>query len=363
MKTGLSLVELARQIEANREAKRDFVVTTTATELAPVPAGNGVALVMNGAHEFDPNKLAHDQIATHVGIDRRYYQRMLDNAPELLTANVNHWFKAEPAKRLVRTMHGKARAFLSDGYKPLENEDLAEAVLPTLLDHQLVIMSCEITERRLYIKAVDPRIERDCPSGRKIGDGSHVFYDTLSPAIIISNSEVGAGALSVESGVYTKQCTNLASIAADGMKRRHIGGRHELTDNLQHLLSDETKRATDKAIWLQVRDVVKGAFEEAKFDARVKQLAGMADDKIDGDPVKAVNFATKKFGLTEGEGSSILKHLIEGADLTRYGLFNAVTRTAQDLPDYDRASEFEALGGKLIELPRSQWQEITRAAA
>ena len=361
MKTGLSLQELARKIEENSTKKRDFVAATDTMKMEPI--GDKLALVLNETHELGVNELAHNQIATHAGIPADYYRRMREHSPALLTSNVNHWLHAEPARRLVRTMDGTARAFLSDSYRPLENEELAEAILPILLDMRLEVMSCDITERRLYIKAVDERIVRDVPSGRKIGDGSHVFFDTCSPALIVSNSEVGAGALSVETGVFTKVCTNLAAIAKDGMKRRHVGARHELTDNLQHLLSDDTKRATDKAIWLQVRDVVKGAFDEARFAARCQQMGALTEIPLNGEKaVEVVNFTRKKFGLTEGEGNSILRHLIEGGDLTGYGLFNAVTRSAQDHESYDRASELEVLGGKLIELPKSQWQELARAA-
>lgn len=360
MKSGLSLSELAAQIERNAKAKRDLVVDSR--ELALVPQERGLALRVADRENFDVNNLAHGQIEQHAGIGAKYYQRMREHAPELLAQNVNHWFAANQSRRLVRTMDGTTRAFLSDGYKPLENEDLAEAILPVLLQMNLEILSCQITERRMFIKCVDQQLMRDVPSGKRMGDGGHTIFDTCSPAITISNSEVGAGQLSVESGVYTKACTNMCTFAKDGMKRRHVGARHELTDNLQHLLSDEAKRKTDEAIWLQVRDVVKGAFNEARFDARCKQLGDMSEQKIEGNPVEVVNFATKKFGLTEGEGSSILRHLIEGADLTRYGLFNAVTRSAEDHDDYDRASELETLGGKIVELPRNQWQEIARAA-
>ncbi len=199
-----------------------------------------------------------------------------------------------------------------------------------------------------------------------MGDGSHCFFDTCSPAIIISNSEVGSGALSVDSGIFTKVCTNMAMIADGGMKRRHVGSRNSITggEQVRHLLTDATKRATDKAIWMQVRDVVRGAFDELKFKANTDKLAGLSQDRIDpeADIVKVVEFGSKTLGYTEGEGKSVLKHLIEGGDLTRYGLFNAVTRTAQDIESYDRASEFEAMGGKIIELPRNDWQRMARAA-
>ena len=92
------------------------------------------------------------------------------------------------------------------------------------------------------------------------------------------------------------------------------------------------------------------------------KLAETSEQKIEGDPVKVIEVTAKKFGLNEGEKQSVLRHLIEGADLTRYGLFNAVTRAAEDLEDYDRATEFEALGGKIIELPKQDWKTISAAA-
>jgi hypothetical protein len=364
MKTGKSLSQLAAEIERQQETKRDLIANTKNIGLQA--NGDGVvAVVGNTDNTFGINALAHDQIGVHTGIPAKYYDKMLAEAPDLLANNVNRWFEKYPAPRLVRTLDNKVRAFLSDQYRPLENADLAEAVLPILLEMKLEIMSCEITERRLYIKAVDERIKKDVPSGRKIGDGSHVIFDTCSPALIISNSEVGSGSLSVESGIFTKVCTNLAAIAGQGMKRRHVGARNELTagEEVRYLLTDQTKRATDKAIWLQVRDVVKGAFDEVRFTAHTNKLAGLAKDQIETDDVvKVVELSSRQFGFTETEGKSVLKHLIAGGDLTRYGLFNAVTRTAQDLDSYDRASEFEQMGGKIIELPKNDWQRLAKAA-
>lgn len=366
MKIGKTLSQLAAEIERQQNTKRDLIAGTQNVVMGVVD-GTKVAVEIGGRPEnrFGLNDLAHDQIGLHTKIPAPYYDKMLTEEPALLATNVNKWFNKYPTPRLIRTLDNRVRAFLSDSYRPLENADLAEAVLPILLDMKLDIMSCEITERRLYIKAVDERLKRDVPSGRKMGDGSHCFFDTCSPAIIISNSEVGSGALSIDSGVFTKVCTNMAMIAGNGMKRRHVGARNSITDgeSVRHLLSDQTKRATDKAIWMQVRDVVRGAFDEAKFTAITDKMSGLAADRIEGDVVKVVEFGAKQFGFTEGEGKSVLKHLIEGGDLTRYGLFNAVTRTAQDLESYDRASEFEALGGQIIELPKNDWQRMMKVAA
>jgi hypothetical protein len=363
MKIGRTLTDLAAEIERQQTVKRDFIAPTN--KIGLVVEDGDVKMDLGADMVYPINDLAHTQIAEYSKIPKPYYDRMRAEVPELLTQNIRTWFDKKPQQRMVRTLDHRDRAFLSDGFRPLENYDLAEAVLPTLLDNQLEIMSCEITEKRLYIKAVDRRITRDVPTGRKMGDGSNVFFDTLSPAIIVSNSEVGFGRLSVDAGIYTRVCTNMCMVAKGGMKRTHIGGKHALSDsveNIDALLTSETRKATDKAIWLQVRDVVKAAFDEQVFAARCDALKVLTEDRIEGDVVKTVELSAKKYGLSDLIKGGIQKHLIEGGDLTRYGLFNAITRTAQDQESYDTATELEALGGKIIELGRQEWRELAKAA-
>lgn len=361
MKIGRTLNELAAEITRQTETRKDYVAPLAALSL--VPQAKDCAMDVRDVATFNINDLAHRQIGDHVGVPAKYYDRMRAQAPALLASNVNHWLGADQSARMVRTLDGNVRAFLSDKYRPLENSDLAEAVLPVLLEQRLEIMSCEITERRLYIKAVDPRINRDVPTGKnRMGDGSHVIFDTVSPAIIISNSEVGMGALSVETAVWTKACTNMAIFGQRSLRKYHVGGKHELTDGLVALLSENTRRLSDAATWAQVSDVVRGAFDRARFDASVNELVGMEKQAISGDVVKAVELTARHFDLQEGEKKSVLKHLIEGGDLSRYGLFNAITRTAEDLADYDRATDFERMGGKVIELAANEWQRIAEAA-
>lgn len=362
MKQGKTLVELAQEIERQAHAKRDLIADTSLINMVS-EAGSPPVLTVGVKDVFDVNDLAHNQLATYTGIPSVYYEKMRATKPELLAENVNTWLKAQPAKRMVRTLDNRVRAFLSDRFRPLENFDLAESVLPVLLNMNLELVSSEITEKRLYIKAVDKSINRDIPNGKRMGDGSHTIFDTCAPAIVISNSEVGFGQLSVESGVWTRACTNLAVFSQSSMKRRHVGARYALegVDNIMELLSDETQMKTNQALWLQVRDVVKGAFDEARFDAQIARIKDTTEQKIEADIPKVVEFVGRKFGMTENERSSVLRNLIEGADLTRYGLFNSVTRTAEDLELYDRASEFEKLGGQIIDLSPAQWRVISKA--
>lgn len=366
MKAGLSLTDLAKEIERRAAAKKDFVAPVSKLQMRVVGKDEKgrPALRMAGQGDLEINKVAHEQLADYAGIPMQYYRRMLEQAPGLLADNVNRWItdKSEE-RRMVRTMDGTVRAVLSDKFRALENEDLAEAVLPVLLKRDLLIMSCQVTESRLYIKAVDRKIERDVPTGRKIGDGSHVFFDTLSPAITISNSEVGRGSLLIETGIFTKMCTNLATFETS-LRKFHTGSRAELSDQVYALLTDKTKRLTDAAVWAQTRDLVEAAFDEAKFKSLTDKLEAAVEDKIPkkADVVEVIERVGRKLGLAEGERKGVLATLIEDGDLTRYGIHSAITRFSADIDDYDRATELERVGARVIELPRSEWKRLAEAA-
>lgn len=361
---GKNLTTLAAEIERRANAKRDFIAPTTKVSMQVVEDKPALVLANGQQHVFGVQDIAHGQIAEYTGIPAAYYKRMVAEDPSLLATNVNRWMHSvpkgkQPDRRMLRTLDGATRAFLSDRYRALEHEDLAEAVLPILMDMDLIFLSCEITERRLYLKCVDARITRDVPTGKLIGDGSHVFFDTVSPAITISNSEVGYGALSIETGVYTRACTNLAMIGTN-MRKYHTGARASISDEVYALLTDDTKKATDKAVWMQTRDLVRSAFDLAKFEALTMKLGDAAKDRIEPEVVtEVVEKVGRRFTLNEGERKGVLARLIEVGDLSRYGLHAAITRHSADAGiDYDRATELERIGGDVIELQPGDWREI-----
>jgi hypothetical protein len=154
------------------------------------PGGEGKALILEGIGQYAIPDHAHSQLAEHLGIPKKDDERMWSEKPELLAANINTRLAAKPEKRLVHTLDGCVRDFLSDHDRPFDSGELAEAVLPVLQRLEVEIMSCALTETRLYSKAVERRIAKDIPTGKRRGEG-HVWFDTVSPAIVISDSEVG----------------------------------------------------------------------------------------------------------------------------------------------------------------------------
>ena len=346
MKQGRSLSELAQEIERQAESKRDFLVPSDKMNML-----GGKELVISDTHiPLGITPLCHEQIGSRLSIPRPYYDRMREEAPELLDRNVNHWLTLPDTDRrfLVRTLDGNARALLSERYRPLDNIDLAQAVLPVLSRAGCNVVSCELTDRRLYIKAVTPLITAEVKVGQLVQAG-----------VVISNSEIGQGSISVDPLAYILSCLNGAIIKDSGMRRRHVGrsGNGDMEGAVE-FFRDETRQQDDLAFWMKVTDIVTATMTEESFTKIVGRMRDATSRNISGDPIKVVEEVTKRYALTEGEGHGVLRHLIEEKDLTAWGLSNAITRTAHDVESYDRATELERLGGDVIELPRTDWEVL-----
>lgn len=359
MKIGKSLTELAAELERQANSKRDFIMATEAIEIEsasseglPIPSSIKVPDVAGLPKSLGVNDLAHDQIAEHCGIPLQYYRRMRNELPGLLDSNVNAWFKQSPSKRMVRTLDGNVRAFLSDRYRPLDNYDLAESVLPRLLDSDCRVESCELTEKRLYIKAVTERVTFEVKKG-----------DIVQAGIVISNSEVGSGALTVEPLLFRLVCTNGMIANNARMRKTHVGRGVADLEGAFEFFRDETRAADDKAFFMKVSDTVAAAFDTIKFGEIVEQFFAAQQDVVEADPIQVSEVIQKRYSFNDSERSGFLKHLLTAGDMNRFGVVNAITRTAQDVQSYDRATELERLGGTVLTLPRKDWQVIAHAGA
>ena len=112
---------------------------------------------------------------------------------------------------------------------------------------------------------------------------------------------------------------------------------------------------------MKIEDTVRAAVDEARFNALVQKLRDAKEAPIlPAAAPKVVELAAKEFNIRQSESEGILGHLIAGGDLSLYGLANAVTRHAQDVQSYDRSTELEATGYKIITMQPSllkRWNE------
>jgi len=342
MKQGRSIMELAKELERQRMARKDFIADTRNLEVYTKGGITQLSLGINDTTEtFILNELAHNQIAARLQIPQRYYSKMREEYPSLLDDNINSWFGKNGERRMLRVLDGNIRAFLSDRYRRLDNLELADAVLPIIKEMKgAEIVSSQVTDTHTFIKVINKRLKAEVTAG-----------DVVQAGIVISNSEVGLGSLKVEPLIYRLVCKNGLIVKDYAQKRYHVGRQVKNDDSAYEIYSDETLQADDKAFFMKVQDTVRTAVDEAKFQLSIEKLKNTKYETTGNDPVKTVEVLADKYVLNQNERGSVLRHFIMAGDNSKYGLINAVTRASQDIEDYGRATELERLGGELLAVP------------
>jgi hypothetical protein len=347
MKSQFNLSELAQQIMDRAAKKQDFIVDTRQLAYAP---SNEALVFSGGEHSFKVNDHAHGQIAAHTEIPAGYYRRMREEAPELLGANIRTWFDKHPARRMVRTLDGGARAFLSDKYNRMDDDAFASVVLPAVYDVPgAEVVSCGLTDIKTTIKFKSARFTREVKRGDEVQFG-----------VAFSNSEVGAGRLSGSLFAYRLVCLNGMVIEEEQFASTHVGKRHGQTRNLDEVFQLDTVKADGEATILKLRDFSRELLTDRFVDAQVERMRGLTEIKV-SDPIKAVEAMAKQHSFAEATKTNVLKHLIEGGDLSLWGLANAVTRSAEDQDGYDDATRLETLGGRMLTLPPTEYKVLQAA--
>jgi len=360
MKQGKSLSELAKTLEDINKHAKDYLVPTERLEMTD----KGELEFINGSTTIvAPTDYAHSQIAGYTGVPKSYYDRLKGENPTLLAKNVNHGFqkhslelnKGKAETRMVRTYNGKVRGFLSSSYRRLDSYDVAKTVLPIFADKQMEIASSEITDTRMYIKALAPKIQTEVKAG-----------DVVQYGLLVSNSDVGAGSVRVEPMIYRLVCKN-GLISSTAIRKYHVG-RNMAADDVTELLSQETLNLTDQAFWAQVHDIVLGSMQVENFEREVNKLREAAEIKIKNfDLPEVVELAMKSVGVTgEKISENIIGYLANGADgagLTKWGLMNGFTFAAQqDGVNYDQSIDLERSASKILELDSKSWRRIAEVA-
>ena len=187
--------------------------------------------------------------------------------------------------------------------------------------------------------------------------------DIVQAGVIISNSEVGLGSVNIQPLVYRLVCKNGMVVNDAATRRNHVGRINSADENFL-LYSAETLAADDHAFMLKIQDTVRAAVDEVNFSRVVGMMQEAATVKMNTANVpEVVRLASRDFGITDEEHPGVLQHLIEGKDLTLYGLANAVTRYSQDVASYDRATDLESIGYNILSMPAKRWNSINQMAA
>ena len=353
---GMPFKDLVARLKAEQPTRVDAIVDTSqhvAMDLLTLPDGRrdvGLMFMTPEIQQLDGQvarltDYAHGQVAARTGIDRKYYERMRTQQPELLMRNVETWWRAEPDTRLARVVQDidvsngslqvgglKGRAWVSNQYRPLDNLDFVTTVLEEADSHGARILSCHLDDERVYLKLVSERMAREVG---KLG--------IMEAGVIVRNSEVGDGLVVVQPYFLQQWCTN-GAVREEKFGQRHVGERH-----VEGILQHDTIAAKNASVWLEVRDWVRAAFNGRFMDEQVRALTGALEVPVPVEARLAVANVVREGSLSGSDGEAILERYLRGNSDTQFGLANAVTHYAHSGGlDYRRQVDLEAFGGRML---------------
>jgi hypothetical protein len=257
------------------------------------------------------SELATSQMCQRLGIPVPYYRRL----PDQLRAMVANYDldRLNDSSYLLRGKNEWVRAFLSSDYVTYNNSHVAETVKALLEGGPISVKSFVLEETHLFLKIIsDEIVDRD--SGLKAG-------------VMIGNSEVGTGSISIEPFVYRLSCTN------DLVVSKEQSFRHPHT----RLTVDELSKGTALAISI--------AFKVASsaLDRFLKTR-----EEIVPDPVETIRQLAEVRKLSRKFADEVASSYAAEPEATRFGVINAFTRAAQKLGPLQRI-EVERFAGTLLE--------------
>jgi hypothetical protein len=318
---------------------------------APVLSAEGVTLTDQALR---PTSVADEGIAEKLRIPLAYLRRMRAELPALYDANVNGWLEADPSRKLLlRTFTpgegdggiGVLRAVLSDSYRRIDNFDVLVSALEGIRQtgHDIDITGCDLSDRRMVVRiesrsvrVMAPELLRGyrSPFTGQTGDQLPI----VSAGFVLANSEVGSGAYTLTPRITVQVCTNGLTLTKDAYRAVHIGAR---MDEGLIRISEDTDAKHLALIQAQTRDAVSTFLDREYVETKLRAIEREAGREV-ADPAKTIETISKKLRFSDTVQQSVLNHFIRGGQPTAGGILQAITATAQTLPDADAAYELEA---------------------
>jgi hypothetical protein len=331
MEVPMKLESLIRELERQKSLKWDKKLRSSEIEMGldeSLPF-----LHIQGKKAVLITKPCHDQIAEKLEIPLKYYHKMEEETPELLTENVNTWLRRNNKNVFLRGLDESARAFLSDRYRVIDHLDVLMCALNELQAHDAEIEDCFLSETEMNIKV----------KSQTLRDFVRHKDDLMIGGIFMTNSETGHKALRVEPRLFRVKCSNGLIIEEMVTREIHIGNGDE---------------AFDEIIYLSLRRSIRELF--AKFGEIIQVLRESSEIKIKN-PQKMINNVVEHYRLSEGQRDNILMAFGAEPEYDKYGIANALTLAAQKETTWERSVEMERIAGHLIALPVEEFKAMDEA--
>jgi hypothetical protein len=243
----------------------------------------------------------------------KYYRRLTD---EMKATVANYDInRMNGHSYLLRGKGDWIRAFLSSVYVAYNNSEIADTVQSLLGNGALTMKSFVLEETHMFLKIISEEIW-DVESGLKAG-------------IMIGNSEVGMGSVSVEPFIFRKPCTNDLIVSQEkSFRHAHI-----------HLTAYELTRRMAEAVTEGFQ--VSSSLLDTFLKTREEPIA---------DPVEIIRKIAEARKFSQKLTDEVVSSYLVEPEANRFGMINAFTNAAQRLAPLQRI-EMERFAGTLLEAP------------
>lgn len=360
-----TLENLAALLRDQQARKVDVVAPAAAIR------ANGARLIVEGTEPvlgpdgvtmttgtYAPADLCDQGIADKLGIPAAYLRKLREHKPTLYDANVNSWLEGDERRFLLRCLRGRngtgaARAFLSDGYKIIDNLDVLLAALDGVRQSGFPVRidGCDLTERRMYVRVVCEQVAVMAPlllAGYRspYTGASGADNPVVSAGFVLTNSETGCGAFALTPRLVARVCDNGMTITRDAARAVHLGER---LDEGVVTWSGNTLDKVLALITAKTTDAVTTFLDPAYVEQQVRAMERTAGHPV-ADPQQMIETVSARLRFTGAQQHDILDHFIRGGDLTAGGVMHAVTSAAQIQDDADTAHEMESAALRALDL-------------
>jgi hypothetical protein len=141
-------------------------------------------------------------------------------------------------------------------------------------------------------------------------------------------------------------CRNGMTITRDALRAVHLGG---LLDEGIIRWSGDTQDKSLALVQAKTRDAVATFLDTGYVTQALAAIEEAAAVPVTS-PETAVRTVASRLQFTDEQAGDILRHFIEGGQCTAGGIMQAVTATAQTVPDADTAHEMEAQAMRALEV-------------
>ena len=378
-----TLPQVVTELRRQQAERVDFVADTRDVKVIPHEGTLALAAATPSGGEWLPDPLpltntALPQLGERQGVPvpAKFLRAAAMAHPSRIADYLTEVMREDHKRRLVRTLDGRVRAYLSDRYKAIDSLDAVTAALAGASEvgvQACHVLDASVSETHVRVKLVNTacvEVAAELPEntfarwggraatgyraavglGPVMEPGAEPFDGgvtgsrdlQLHPIVEISNSDTGHGGMTASLGILQALCLNTAT-TSQTLREVHLGGRLDAG-----VYSYEAIQAEAQAITLKARDVVRAGFAPAVFAQLVESIRPTMHQQIAAPQAACRSLLPDLPGLDLDDlmGAFYGEQAYTGP--TTYSLGQAVARLAQDTDEPGVAADREVMAGQLL---------------